>query len=59
MGQNRGKSVDDCLIEIDANQAFMRHLDPVADRATITRLRKQNTALGNRVQKLNSEARND
>lgn len=50
MSQNRGKSISDCQIEIMANNGYLRGVN---DPKIVTKIRKQNTALGNRIQRLN------
>lgn len=52
MSQNRGKSISDCQIEIMANDAYLRHVE---DPKIITKIRKQNTALRNRIRRLNEK----
>jgi predicted RNase H-like nuclease (RuvC/YqgF family) len=56
MGQNSGKSVHECIAEVEAEAAWQRHL---TDPAEIRRSRYRVTALRNRIQKLNEEARSD
>lgn len=53
MGQNRGKSIEECAVEREAEQAWLRHL---TDPADIKRTRQRITHLGNRIQRLKASA---
>ena len=50
MSQNRGKSIDDCVVEREAELSWLKHL---TDPAAIKRSKQRITALGNRIQRLN------
>lgn len=52
MSQNRGKSIEDCLAEVEAEQAYQKHL---TDPAELKKSRQRITHLRNRIQKLNEE----
>lgn len=52
MSNNRGKTIEDCVIEREAEYAWLKHL---TDPADIKRCRQRITHLGNRIQKLNEK----
>lgn len=54
MSDNRGKTIEDCVVEREAEYAWLKHL---TDPADIKRCRQRITHLGNRIQKLNEKAR--
>lgn len=54
MSDNRGKTIEDCVVEREAEYAWLKHL---TDPAEIKRCRQRITHLGNRIQKLNEKAR--
>lgn len=53
MSKNRGKSVEDCIAEREAEMAWLKHL---TDPADIKRTRQRITHLGTRIAKLNADA---
>lgn len=55
MGSNRGKSIEECIVEREAEQAWLKHL---TDPADIKRSRQRITHLGNRIQRLRAEKDN-
>ena len=52
MGRNRGKSIEECIAEREAEQAWLKHL---TDPADIKRSRQRITHLGNRIQRLRAD----
>ena len=54
MSDNRGKTIEDCVVEREAEYAWLKHL---TDPADIKRCRQRITHLGNRSQKLNEKGR--
>ena len=54
MGRNAGKSIQDCLAEVEAELAWQKHIDNPAE---LKRSRQRVSHLRNRIQKLNAEAK--
>ena len=52
MSRNRGKSIHDCAVEREAEQAWLKHL---TDPTEIKKSKQRITALGNRIMKLGKE----
>lgn len=53
MGKNAGKSIEECIVEREAELALQKHL---TDPADLKRSRQRVTHLGNRIAKLNGLA---